>query len=287
MLIALVLGSSPRMRGTLTLPLGARDNPRIIPAHAGNSRPCRSCHPHTADHPRACGELFPALIAVSTSDGSSPRMRGTRSCYMARSGLWRIIPAHAGNSSPAAARSSRSADHPRACGELLSRLRMRPSSSGSSPRMRGTPVHGLPLARRDRIIPAHAGNSSARSSAGSGTADHPRACGELLLRVVQNGLEYGSSPRMRGTRRCGALCGEVLRIIPAHAGNSEKRFMFEMTISGSSPRMRGTHPRCRSAWPSPRIIPAHAGNSVGRSPWRRTHPDHPRACGELCDPSRH
>ena len=58
-MIASVIGSSPRMRGTRFL-LPSRVQPfRIIPAHAGNSRmgACRSAG--LSDHPRACGELFP------------------------------------------------------------------------------------------------------------------------------------------------------------------------------------------------------------------------------------
>ena len=77
-------GSSPRMRGTLTMSVcdryGMTDSsprmrgtrwhteivicrPRIIPAHAGNSKAYRLHVEPIPDHPRACGELKPCRAA--------------------------------------------------------------------------------------------------------------------------------------------------------------------------------------------------------------------------------
>ena len=112
---------------------------RIIPAHAGNSR--------------------------SASGSQADRLR--------------IIPAHAGNSDPSAMRGGHGGDHPRACGELLLALPYFRGFAGSSPRMRGTPAETERRVWRDRIIPAHAGNSLHGLRVRGVESDHPRACGEL------------------------------------------------------------------------------------------------------------
>ncbi len=75
-----VLGSSPRMRGTLEDGVGGEVVDRFIPAHAGNTHCASSLATVLSVHPRACGEhaVFKPLIA--SSNGSSPRMRGTHTC---------------------------------------------------------------------------------------------------------------------------------------------------------------------------------------------------------------
>ena len=193
-------------------------------------------------------------------------MRGTPGHHHGAEPVRRIIPAHAGNSRGRRTDSTSQADHPRACGELIGiALDGASSETGSSPRMRGTPVDapGRQALTERRIIPAHAGNSqNSRTAAHLGLrTDHPRACGELSIIRTEDGRcsGNGSSPRMRGTH--------------SHLNSSN---------SGSSPRMRGT------------LLRIHSANDAGSSPrMRGTHPipvdarivmvtpDHPRACGEL------
>ena len=228
------------MRGT---PIGNCCDPnvgRIIPAHAGNSpRQGRTPYP-SPDHPRACGELGVDAARLTRPDGSSPRMRGTHRASGPRCAWRRIIPAHAGNSSSRRLLSAECADHPRACGELVSWLpvdgslggssracgelfsvALKPGSiPGSSPRMRGTLVCVSRDRSRSRIIPAHAGNSRAALFPAATALDHPRACGELTDAAAAILPIDGSSPRMRGTLRASAVGALVCRIIPAHAGNS-------------------------------------------------------------------
>ena len=72
-----ILGSSPRMRGTLS-----ESNPhltinRIIPAHAGNTVHSALGLSVRRDHPRACGEHHQIPAKLQWKQGSSPRMRGT------------------------------------------------------------------------------------------------------------------------------------------------------------------------------------------------------------------
>ena len=213
-------GSSPRMRGTPEY-LGDRlDDRRIIPAHAGNSTIRNTITHRLPDHPRACGELPLWRQSGERDCGSSPRMRGTHLMRTPWLRVYRIIPAHAGNSTTPSRRSSVWTDHPRACGELSVTGDASPLSNGSSPRMRGTRPsggsrhefdHGSSPRMRgtpsvvygrgpiDRIIPAHAGNSFWPTAPTGFRPDHPRACGELHDLLNWKRTVNGSSPRMRGT----------------------------------------------------------------------------------------
>ena len=75
--IAREYGSSPRVWGTLNVPLSRCVFTRFIPACVGNS------YKHDMDlqshpvHPRVCGELSVLTTSVSFSIGSSPRVWGT------------------------------------------------------------------------------------------------------------------------------------------------------------------------------------------------------------------
>ena len=236
---------------------------------------------YSPDHPRACGELCSAASWAGRFAGSSPRMRGTPDKMgFHRSGI-RIIPAHAGNSVCHSGGKALAPDHPRACGELATSAPSTTPLIGSSPRMRGTPHGSESSVHSDRIIPAHAGNSCVQRIRMRLCSDHPRACGELLGRRSFFCGVLGSSPRMRGTRRDPARQHMIMRIIPAHAGNSSRsrlrrascsdhpRACGELSVSnalidgstGSSPRMRGTLRLSAVVRVVDRIIPAHAGNS--------------------------
>ena len=235
-------------------------------------------------------------------------MRGTRSPSYPVTVPGRIIPAHAGNSVPGDTNLTTLTDHPRACGELDTAKKVGDVGGGSSPRMRGTRLRRSSRRGRTRIIPAHAGNSSSLGSHRGGFSDHPRACGELIGVCPAAYAAAGSSPRMRGTRGRAHAHDARGRIIPAHAGNSQRASsrggwspdhpracgelhrapVFHYVGSGSSPRMRGTRAACSAAVNLFWIIPAHAGNSVPVPGICGCTPDHPRACGELAPamPSR-
>ena len=174
----LLLGSSPRMRGTHPLHLCQPPVHRFIPAHAGNTTAVPSPQPGIAVHPRACGEHATGGYKISEFTGSSPRMRGTRCKHEHPTGRGRFIPAHAGNTRSPAIPSAPSAVHPRACGEHYLVLGICMNDDGSSPRMRGTPAAALSNFFGTRFIPAHAGNTSECEWRYVHSAVHPRACGE-------------------------------------------------------------------------------------------------------------
>ena len=87
--------------------------------------------------------------------------------------------------------------------------------------MRGKPHRATGPFHAVRIIPAHAGQTGERPSNARPLADHPRACGANLQLVEGfGGSFFGSSPRMRGKLLNCATPVEILRIIPAHAGQT-------------------------------------------------------------------
>ena len=112
--------------------------------------------------------------------------------------------------------------------------------------------------------------------------------------------QYGSSPRVRGTRPTRPVRSRCSRIIPACAGNAEfpedspplapdhPRVCGERSSSGgrrsapsgSSPRVRGTRADVAVAGLQARIIPACAGNAAPFARAPEGVPDHPRVCGE-------
>ena len=71
------LGSSPRLRGTLTGGIERIDWSGIIPALAGNIKPPQYDLNCCWDHPRACGEHINCETHFYRILGSSPRLRGT------------------------------------------------------------------------------------------------------------------------------------------------------------------------------------------------------------------
>ena len=72
------LGSSPRMRGKPHCFRCRPYSPRIIPAHAGQTRQTLHIECGLEDHPRACGANSRSKNLNPRRLGSSPRMRGKR-----------------------------------------------------------------------------------------------------------------------------------------------------------------------------------------------------------------
>ena len=165
--------------------------------------------------------------------------------------------------------------------------------------MRGKLRHAGGLPASERIIPAHAGQTTIFSFNSARWSDHPRACGANGVWGVFNIRGHGSSPRMRGKlfHNCSVLC--FVRIIPAHAGQTMVagrhstpstdhpracganawRRDCRRAIYGSSPRMRGKPEHRHPGHGHRRIIPAHAGQTDLDKFYGDVNADHPRACG--------
>ena len=97
-LVTLLIGSSPRVRGTACSFKTVSLNIGIIPACAGNSLPNCFARFSIRDHPRVCGEQTSLPYLSKSSLGSSPRVRGTDAHLVLVLFTIRIIPACAGNS---------------------------------------------------------------------------------------------------------------------------------------------------------------------------------------------
>ena len=171
---------------------------------------------------------------------------------------------------------------------------------GSSPLTRGKletrPQRGL----QARLIPAHAGKTTASPGANAARPAHPRSRGENAHFVRSVVRACGSSPLTRG--KLHALLRSVVGggLIPAHAGKTPPY--------GPSRRPYGAHPRSRGenssspSWsvdfrgsspltrgkpqiidPSPLpvgLIPAHAGKTVSTARAMSYTRAHPRSRGE-------
>ena len=171
--------------------------------------------------------------------------------------------------------------HPRVCGEHYSFVIIYNCKAGSSPRMRGT-LREVPLGRaEERFIPAYAGNTEVENVEIGKVTVHPRVCGEHAPDSSSRVLQFGSSPRMRGTLQRQPAAAACCRFIPAYAGNTiisegqsnagtvHPRVCGEhvhavanaVVADGSSPRMRGTLVRSTPSSEIYRFIPAYAGNT--------------------------
>ena len=211
--------------------------------------------------------------------GSSPRMRGSLYPQIQIQIGEGIIPAHAGLTIRQRPARSGTRDHPRACGAHIGEQINKARSTGSSPRMRGSP-HALGiLAGAVGIIPAHAGLTHPSSPKQCHAGDHPRACGAHNHFSKNASSEQGSSPRMRGSLHRLLLAMLSAGIIPAHAGltcsgcrHSSAPWDHPRACGahrlvkapaskweGSSPRMRGSLILSLNGMNSTGIIPAHAG----------------------------
>ncbi len=173
-------GSSPRVRGTLWTDLTTWVHARFIPACTGNSAIFLGHIELLAVHPRVYGELAINLGETLTTDGSSPRVRGTPRHENRRAASLRFIPACTGNSIAGPCRRRQCRFIPACTGNSATHAYHGLNLVGSSPRVRGTPAEAPGAARR--------------------TSVHPRVYGELSLEDMLRLLAYGSSPRVRGTR---------------------------------------------------------------------------------------
>ena len=184
------------------------------------------------------GEQYASVSFSSPPSGSSPRARGTAIVMSLTSSQTGIIPACAGNRSRHACTKAIRRDHPRVRGEQTSRPTMDTCGAGSSPRARGTGVHGSVEHREAGIIPACAGNRRRGWRPTTDSRDHPRMRGEQLSVMSRSVKLLGSSPHARGTDGLVMFCVLPSGIIPACAGNSIER--LELVVGGRDhPRMRG------------------------------------------------
>ena len=151
---------------------------RITPADAGKTLKFGATKIHIWDHPRGCGENAFFTIATGTNLGSPPRMRGKPKYDNHADKVNGITPADAGKTQRKSTFVCASKDHPRGCGENISRAVGFGGERGSPPRMRGKPNNMIYIFISIRITPADAGKTTLGIIKFVINQDHPRGCGE-------------------------------------------------------------------------------------------------------------
>ena len=202
--VAEVGGSSPLTRGKPVTCTDARSSTRLIPAHAGKTRP-----PQDED---------------DCYTGSSPLTRGKRGLGTPGRRHRRLIPAHAGKTCLRGSAVGPRPAHPRSRGENRDMGGTVPPRPGSSPLTRGKPPDGSRATANRRLIPAHAGKTAAPPPPISTRTAHPRSRGENAIPCISSCTICGSSPLTRGKRHFHGLSHLALRLIPAHAGKTRGAF---------------------------------------------------------------
>ena len=173
-------------------------------------------------------------------------------------------------------------------------------SQGSSPRMRGTRGYQDGARTEAGLIPTYAGNTHNVDNVLSVLWAHPHVCGEHLPSPSASLDDWGSSPRMRGTRCTTFWDLAGVGLIPTYAGNTHCGIGAESVMwahphvcgehvptgegipfpTGSSPRMRGTRRGAYNTRTAAGLIPTYAGNTAkALAPYRHGQGSSPRMRG--------
>ena len=172
-----VKGLSPRVRGNPTNRTAKAIWRRSIPACAGEPAIRTTTPLSSGVYPRVCGGTRGEPLPPKGAIGLSPRVRGNRPPLAVLHFVAGSIPACAGEPPPAGRAVVSHRVYPRVCGGTGIRNRRRPARHGLSPRVRGNLLTLLLLERRQRSIPACAGEPNAEFPRTVSGQVYPRVCG--------------------------------------------------------------------------------------------------------------
>ena len=292
-------GLSPRVRGKRFDGLERPCPARSIPACAGEAPPQPAGRLAHLVYPRVCGGSAAPAGLHQCGGGLSPRVRGKQAVGVQGNPRLRSIPACAGEAGSAIAISLSVRVYPRVCGGSWRRRRPSFACRGLSPRVRGKQRVLLRAMRRQRSIPACAGEARRPAFSAATKRVYPRVCGGSGSRAGHQRQCGGLSPRVRGKRRGDGTGAQLGRSIPACAGEARSRPpmrcswpVYPRVCGGSqSPRPIGIH----RAGLSPRVrgkqtnandyslpdgsIPACAGEATGAGAADSYDAVYPRVCG--------
>ena len=301
-----VIGLSPRVRGSLVTILNRVPAPRSIPTCAGQPRRSYRRLGEVTVYPRVCGAATVTAASSSGAMGLSPRVRGSRQASSARhlpirsipacagrldhspepDVLDRSIPACAGQPSDSSSRLCHSWVYPHVCGAATSNIGDWESEVGLSPRVRGS-RYGRPCEYlRWRSIPTCAGQPFAPPPCRCALSVYPHVCGAATPVRVNRLSCMGLSPRVRGSRSGVGVRDISGRSIPTCAGqpNDDAAIQSPYQVyphvcgaaaqtagvqtrrQGLSPRVRGSRADGRRADKTAGSIPTCAGQPKG-STW--------------------
>ncbi len=132
----------------------------------------------------------------------------------------RITPTYVGNTPESYREQLKEQDHPHVCGEHGRTEAIKPTLSGSPPRMWGTQDLIKKYNLQAGITPTYVGNTETSKRRSAGHKDHPHVCGEHTgPSSVKLGL-MGSPPRMWGTPSALLLAFSACGITPTYVGNT-------------------------------------------------------------------
>ena len=171
-------GSPPRVRGKEILPRMWNTPLGITPACAGKRFGLCIFYGTAQDHPRVCGEKKGYTKNRKSTPGSPPRVRGKGNARPYIPPCRGITPACAGKSWYWNCYWYWNWDHPRVCGEKVTRKLNERVAAGSPPRVRGKENSSGSPPGLLGITPACAGKSCISLSRWFFCGDHPRVCGE-------------------------------------------------------------------------------------------------------------
>ena len=292
-------GLSPRLRGNAIRYFGQRHKYGSIPALAGERSACPSSARQRRVYPRACGGTEKIASRSTRLLGLSPRLRGNAGNPVGRSRSRGSIPALAGERRMTECLLRIKRVYPRACGGTAFSSRLRSSSLGLSPRLRGNALLSDLALWGFGSIPALAGERPNGRAISVAIRVYPRACGGTWVRYSRRDRYRGLSPRLRGngiadvstavfTGSIPALAGEhtipaclikLPRVYPRACGGTRYKNHPEVIALGLSPRLRGNALLSDLALWGFGSIPALAGERPNGRAISVAIRVYPRACG--------
>ena len=249
--------------------------------------------------PRGCGGAAAPSRDGDGHKGRSPRVRGSPQPLCGIGVDLGSIPAGAGEPRLLRDAAREQMVDPRGCGGAPLPDRARSSSTGRSPRVRGSLTSLDGGIWRKGSIPAGAGEPCSRTAPSRSSRVDPRGCGGATTPSSCLSSRSGRSPRVRGSRHRRAPRGWRPRSIPAGAGEPggvgrpSRQIRVDprgcggakpmpckaIQVAGRSPRVRGSLPLGLMQPLSPRSIPAGAGEPLGLQDTQRPRRVDPRGCG--------
>ena len=209
-----------------------------IPACAGE--PHRVVHAVKSHgvYPRVCGETSTTGLKGVRLLGLSPRVRGNRHAGGHQRGREGSIPACAGEPGGTSASAAPTTVYPRVCGGTPAAGLCGDRVGGLSPRVRGNRIGAKSIWRRQRSIPACAGEPPAGCDRFCWRRVYPRVCGGTEGWESRTTTEPGLSPRVRGNPYPAPPGPPPERSIPACAGEPEQNIRIR-SLEKVYPRVCG------------------------------------------------
>ena len=196
---------------------------RSIPARAGEPLPCAAAMAWRQVYPRSRGGTGAAPGDDLLVQGLSPLARGNRLGRRQLGVQHRSIPARAGEPLEAHLPRLQPKVYPRSRGGTRVRKALRGLSAGLSPLARGNRCLRHHRRSAHRSIPARAGEPARKASRSPTIKVYPRSRGGTSRVDALTGAVQGLSPLARGNHERQRRDGQLIRSIPARAGEPLKK----------------------------------------------------------------